>query len=213
MSRRNFAEQLALADQQLSRSGAMMRRLVRRHGPCGLKPDWKETPYESLVQAVIFQQLHGNAARAILRRFVELFSVGAGFPAPELVAAASDEALRGVGLSRQKAAYIRDIARHTIAGVVPTKRAVISRRGDEEIIERITAVKGVGRWTVEMMLIFTLGRLDVLPVDDYGVRKGFSKADRREEQVTPRELREIGAAWAPYRSVAAWYFWRESDAA
>jgi DNA-3-methyladenine glycosylase II len=210
-SRRNFAEHLLLADRHLARSGALMRRMVRKHGPCGLKPDWRETPYESLVQAVVFQQLHGNAARAILRRFVQLFP-GDAFPAPELVADASDEALRGVGLSRQKAAYIRDIARQALAGVVPTKRASIARRSDEEIIERITAVKGVGRWTVEMMLMFTLGRLDVWPVDDYGVRKGYSKAARREPMVTPRELREIGEVWAPYRSVAAWYCWREAEA-
>jgi DNA-3-methyladenine glycosylase II len=211
MSRQDFSRQLKEAERHLAASGALMRRLVKRHGPCTLQPDWRETPYASLVDAVMFQQLHGNAARAIRRRFLDLFP-GVKFPQPEQVLATDEETLRGVGLSRQKAAYIRDIAAQTQAGVVPLKRAALTRLDDEVVIERITSVKGVGRWTVEMLLIFTLGRLDVWPVDDYGVRKGYSKAARRDPMVTPGELRELGAIWSPYRSVAAWYCWREAEA-
>lgn len=188
-----------------------MRRLVRMHGPCELKPNWKRSPYPALVQAVIYQQLSGNVAGKIFQRFVELFP-GVPFPTPAQVIAASDDALRSAGLSRQKIAYIRDIAQHTDSGVVPLKRSAIVRTGDEAIIERITKVKGIGRWTAEMLLIFTLGRLDVLPADDYGVRKGYALAEGRDAPVTSVELREAGAVWAPYRSVASWYLWRAAEA-
>ena len=150
-------------------------------------------------------------AGKIFQRLVDLFP-GAAFPTPAQVLAASDEAMRSAGLSRQKMAYIRDIALHANHGVVPLKRAALARASDEAIIERITQVKGIGRWTVEMLLIFTLGRLDVLPVDDFGVRKGYTRADGRERAVKPRELRELGDVWAPYRSVASWYLWRASEA-
>lgn len=211
MSRKIYPEQLGLAEKHLSKADPLMRRLVRAHGPCLMAPDWKRSPFEALVQAVIYQQLNGNVAGKILQRFVDLFP-GAPFPTPAQVLAIDDDALRSAGLSRQKMAYIRDIALQTTAGVVPLKRAAIARSSDEAIIERITQVKGIGRWTVEMMLIFTLGRLDVLPVDDYGVRKGYSRADGRDDFVAPRELREIGGIWAPYRSVATWYLWRAAEA-
>lgn len=210
MSRRDFAAQLALADRQLAKSGATMRRLIEAHGPCTLAPSWTRPPFEALVRAIISQQLHGRAAATILGRLIDLFPE-AKFPSPQHLIAASDGELRGVGLSWQKTGYLRDLAAKTEAGLVPSRRAALSRTSDEEIIARLTQVKGIGRWTVEMLLIFTLGRLDVLPVDDYGVRKGYTRADGRQAPVSAGELRQLGEAWAPWRSVAAWYLWRESE--
>jgi DNA-3-methyladenine glycosylase II len=202
---------LAVADRDLAAADPLMHRLIARHGPCTLKPHWRRGPYESLVRAVMHQQLHGNAAAAILARFVELHP-GNRFPAPSDVLGTSDEALRGAGLSRQKISYVRAIAEAAVAGVVPVSRSGISHLDDEAIIGRFTQVRGVGRWTVEMFLIFGLGRLDVLPIDDYGVRAGFLRHARGRGDVKPRELGVHGERWAPYRSVAAWYLWRAVEA-
>lgn len=199
------------ADRALAAADPLMRRLVARHGPCTLQPHWRRGPYEALVHAVMHQQLHGNAAAAILARFVALHP-GSRFPAPEDVLASSDEALRGAGLSRQKISYVRAIAEAAVAGVVPVSRAGLAKVDDETIIERFTQVRGVGRWTVEMFLIFGLGRLDVLPIDDYGVRAGFLRHARGRDAIKPRELGVHGERWAPYRSVAAWYLWRAVEA-
>jgi DNA-3-methyladenine glycosylase II len=192
VSRQEFPEQLVIASRRLGRADPLMRRLVRTHGPCGLKPAWRRSPYEALIRAVIYQQLTGHVAGKIMERFVGVFP-DTSFPAPDAILRASDELLRSAGLSRQKTGYIRDIAQHAQGGLVPMRRTAIARAGDEAIIERLTQVKGIGRWTVEMLLIFTLGRLDVLPVDDYGVRKGYTRAAGREEPVNPRELGRIGA--------------------
>ena len=192
-------EHLKLADKTLGR-------LIRKVGPCTLKPRNGRSPYESLVQAVVYQQLNGTAARTILGRFKALYP-GRRFPAPEDVLASPDEALRGAGLSRAKTAAIKDIAARTLEGVVPTLRA-IKRLSDAEIVERLTTLRGVGPWTVEMLLIFTLGRLDVLPATDYGVRKGFALVYGWKDLPTPKELLDYGERWRPHRSTAAWYFWR-----
>lgn len=210
---REYARQLAIAERSLSRRDPMMRRLVRRHGPCGLSPRWRQTPYESLVRAVIHQQISGHVAGKILERLTAALGPAGRVPAHCELLEASDEQLRAVGLSRQKTAYLRAIARETAAGVVPARRGTLAKATDEDIIARMIQVKGVGRWTAEMMLIFTLGRLDVWPVDDFGVRKGYMIASESEAMVTPKALKTIGAAWAPYRSVAAWYFWQEANAA
>ncbi len=206
-----FAAELVAAERHLSAGSALMRRLIAAHGPCALAPEWRRSPYEALVRAVAHQQLNGRAAQTILGRFIALFPE-TPFPMPEDVLAASEDDLRSAGLSRQKAAAIRDIALKASQGVVPMKRSEISRSSDDDIIRRLIQVRGVGQWTVEMLLIFTLGRLDVLPVDDFGVRSGFTKASRLPLPVTPRELREAGSKWAPYRSVAAWYLWRAANA-
>ena len=187
----------------------VMRRLVRRHGLCELKPR-PGTPYETLTRAVAHQQLNGRAARTILGRFVALFPNGR-FPAPAAVLAARASTLRRAGFSRAKVRAIKDIARHALAGTVPTRRAA-ARLPDEAIIERLTQIHGVGRWTVEMLLIFTLGRPDVLPVDDFGVREGYRLAYGCRERPTPKALRAIGERWKPYRSAAAWYLWRAASA-
>jgi DNA-3-methyladenine glycosylase II len=205
-----FEAQLRTAERSLSRADPLLRRLVKRHGACQLAPQWRRTPYQALISAIIYQQLAGAAAATIHGRFLALFP-GPGFPLPEQVLHMPEEKLRSAGLSRQKLSYIRDIAAKAHAGEVPVKRAALLRKSDAAVIEQLTAARGVGRWTVEMLLIFTLGRLDVLPVDDYGVRGGYARAAGLDALPAPRELAVIGERWAPYRSVASWYFWAEAD--
>ena len=195
------------ARRQLARD-PVMRALIRRHGPCVLTPHGR-SPYETLTRAIAHQQLNGRAAETILGRFVALFP-DARFPAPAAVLAARTATIRRAGFSRAKVRALKDIARHAVKGEVPTRRAC-RRLSDDEIIERLTQIHGVGRWTVEMLLIFTLGRLDVLPVDDFGVREGFRVAYGRRTRPTPKVLRAYGERWAPYRSVAAWYLWRAAS--
>jgi DNA-3-methyladenine glycosylase II len=187
-----------------------LRRVIRQVGPCTLKPARRQ-PYEALVRAIAHQQVHGRAAEAILGRFLARCE-GPGFPPPEAVLALSPEAMRACGLSANKVLAIRDIAEKAAAGVVPT-RAAARRLDDEALIARLIPLRGVGRWTVEMLLIFTLGRPDVLPVDDFGVREGYRLAAGLPEQPRPKALAEIGLAWAPYRTTAAWYLWRAADLA
>lgn len=194
----------------LSRADPLMRRLIRRHGDCALAPRWMHTPYEALVRAIIYQQLAGAAAKAIHDRFVASFP-GHRFPPAAQVAQAPDALLRAAGLSRQKLSYIRDIAVRAAEGSLPASRKAIAHLADEAIIEQMTQARGVGRWTAEMLLMFTLGRLDVFPAGDYGVRSGFLKASGLES-IAPDALREHAARWGPYRSVAAWYLWRAADA-
>ena len=184
----------------------VMRRVIRRHGVCTLAPHATRSPYEALVRAVAHQQLNGRAAETILGRFVALFE-GARFPSPAAVVAARATTLRGAGFSRAKVRAVKDIAAHAAAGSVPTRRAA-ARMSDEQIIARLVPIRGVGRWTVEMLLIFTLGRADVLPVDDFGVREGYRLAYGLRAQPSPKRLRAYGERWSPYRSVAAWYLWR-----
>ncbi len=182
--------------------------LVQRIGPYKVKREICE-PYQALIRAIAHQQLHGNAARAILRRLSELFPAG-GLPAPERITGTPDEALRGCGFSASKVAAIRDICAKTLDGTVPTA-AQAKRLGDAELIARLSTIRGVGRWTVEMLLISTLGRPDVLPVDDFGIREGWRLLTKADQQLRPKELAALGEIWAPYRSTAAWYLWRASD--
>lgn len=188
-----------------------MRRLIREVGPCTLEPETRRPPFQSLVQAVAHQQLNGTAANTILGRFKKLFP-GRRFPRPEDLDGVTDDALRGAGFSRAKVAAIRDIAAKTLAGVVPASR-LIRRMPDDEIVVRLTEVRGVGRWTVEMLLIFQLGREDVLPADDFGVRNGFRLAYKLPELPKVKELLDHGERWRPHRTTAAWYLWRAADRA
>ena len=183
--------------------------LIRRVGPPRLGIQRGRSPYEALMRAIAHQQLHGRAAQAILARFEALYPAD-GFPPPDLVLASSEMELRACGLSGAKIAAMRAICAEALDGTVPTRRAS-SRLSDEELIERLISIRGVGRWTVEMLLIFTLGRPDVLPVDDFGVRDGYRLLHGLEVQPKPKALAEIGQAWAPFRSTAAWYLWRASD--
>lgn len=187
----------------------VMARLIARYGRLRLKTSRTE-PYEALCEAVIYQQLHAKAAAAIFARVVEQFGEAA-FPEPQRLLKASDEALRAPGLSRNKAAALRDIAQHALDGRLPSRAACRTLR-DEELIGRLTGIRGIGRWTVEMFLMFNLGRPDVLPADDLGVRKGFQSAYRRRELPRPRALAEFGRRWAPHRTLAAFYLWRAADA-
>ena len=184
--------------------------LVKRVGACTLKPS-PRSPYEALVRAIAHQQLHGRAAQAILARFTALCP-DVEFPPPEAVLAADDATLRAAGFSGGKILAIRDICVRTLDGTVPTRRAA-GRLSDADLIERLTVIRGVGRWTVEMLLIATLGRPDVLPVDDFGVREGYRALYGLDEMPKPRTLSAIGEAWAPFRSFAAWYLWRAADEA
>ena len=196
---------------RLSAVDPVMRRLIREFGPCDLAPETRRSPFQSLVLAVAHQQLHATAANAILARFKKLFP-GRRFPRPEDLASVSDRDLRRAGFSRAKIRAVRDLAAKTLAGVVPAAGQT-GKLSDAEIIERLTEVRGVGRWTVEMLLIFQLGRPDVLPADDFGVRSGFRRAYRKRDLPTAKELRVFGERWRPHRTTAAWYLWRAADAA
>lgn len=194
----------------LSKCCPIMRRLIKAHGPCDLDVQ-RRSPYEALIRAVAHQQLHANAAEAILRRFMALFP-GSRFPRPEQVLAADDAMLRGCGFSTGKMMAVRDIAAKTLSRQIPTRAAAL-KLSDEELIERLVAVRGVGRWTVEMLLIFTLGRPDVFPCDDYGVRSGWRTVNSLDEMPKPKDFRLLAERWLPHRSLAAWYLWRAADAA
>lgn len=197
------------AEAHLGRVDRKLATAIRRIGPCGLRPESRRTPFQSLVSAVAHQQLNGTAAGTILRRFTALFP-GRRFPRPEDLDTVTDLQLRAAGFSGAKIAAIRDIASKARSGVIPTMR-VIRGLGDDEVVERLTEARGVGRWTVEMLLIFTLGRPDVLPADDFGVRNGFRLLHRLDAMPKPRELLEYGERWRPHRTVAAWYLWRVAD--
>jgi len=199
------------AHKHLSKHDPVMRRLIREHGDCSLVPETRRSPFQSLVLAVAHQQLHANAANSILARFKKLFP-GKRFPRAQDLAAVTDAELRACGFSFAKIKAIRDIAEKTLSGVVPTSRQIVAL-SDDEIVARLTEVRGVGRWTVEMLLIFQLGRLDVLPAADFGVRSGFRHAYKKRQMPTPKELLAHGEIWRPHRTTAAWFLWRAADAA
>ena len=195
----------------LSAVDPVMRKLIRGIGACKLEPETRRSPFQSLVLAVAHQQLHATAAGNILGRFKKLFP-GRKFPKPEDLVKVTDEQLRACGFSFNKIKAIRDIAEKTLSGVVPTSRAIV-KLSDIEIIERLMEVRGVGRWTVEMLLIFQLGRENVLPADDFGVRSGFRVAYKKREMPKPKDLLKFGERWRPHATTAAWYLWRAADAA
>ena len=199
------------AHKHLAKNDPVMKRLIREHGVCALVPEMRRSPFQSLVQAVAHQQLNGTAANTILTRFKNLFS-GRKFPKPEDLAKVTDEQIRACGFSLAKIKAIRDIAAKTLDGTIPSSRK-IEKMSDEEIITRLTEARGVGRWTVEMLLIFQLGRPDVLPVDDFGVRNGFRIAYKKRAMPKPKDLLKFGEHWRPHGTTAAWYLWRAADAA
>ena len=197
------------AIEHLTKADKILARLIRKVGPCELIPRKRCSPFQALVQSVAHQQLNGIAANTILQRVRALYP-RTQFPTPDDVLATPDEKLRGAGLSRAKVASIKDIAARTLEGVVPPERT-IAKMSDAEILQRLTTIRGVGPWTVEMLLIFKLGRLDVLPATDFGVRKSFALIFKRDELPKPIELLEHGERWRPYRSIASWYLWRGLD--
>jgi DNA-3-methyladenine glycosylase II len=185
--------------------------LIRRVGPPALGVERGRGLYEALIRAIAHQQLHGKAAEAILGRFVALHA-GEVFPSPESVGGTPDEALRACGFSAAKLLSIRDICAKALDGTVPTRQQA-ARLTDAELIERLTTIRGVGRWTVEMLLIFTLGRPDVLPVDDFGVREGYRVLYELDAQPKPKALAELALLWSPHRSTATWYLYRAVEEA
>jgi 3-methyladenine DNA glycosylase/8-oxoguanine DNA glycosylase len=191
-------------------SDPVMSALIEKVGIIRLHPR-RLPPFQSLAHAIIHQQLNGNAAGTILERFRKLFPDDE-FPTPGQVAKTSIDHLRTAGLSRPKAAYIIDLAKRCNAGLIPTVNDCDSLN-DEEIITKLTEIKGIGRWTVEMFLIFNLGRPDVLPVHDLGVRRGFQISHKKRNLPTPEQLAKHGVRWAPHRTMAARYLWRAADSA
>ncbi len=194
-------------------------KLITAAGPFTMRLKSSHSPFEALLEAIIYQQLNGRAAATILSRLLGIF--GDLHPTPEMIIATPDELFRAAGVSRGKTLALRDLAAKTLDGTVPTL-AKIRRMSDEEIIEHLTQVRGIGPWTVEMLLIFRLGRPDVLPVSDYGVRKGFALTFRASQRTSrlrmtccPSRMRCCAEPrkWRPWRSVASWYLWRACDLA
>lgn len=175
-------------------------------GPCLHRATPGREPFEALVRAVAYQQLHARAAEAILGRLLALYPQVA-FPAPEQLLATDPEVLRGCGFSASKLASILHVAQARLEGAVPGREEALTMK-DEALIERLVALRGVGRWTVEMLLIYSLERSDILPVDDFGVREGYRRLKGLEKAPTPAQMRSLGGVWSPYRTVAAWYLWR-----
>ena len=195
----------------LSKADPVMKRVIRDIGPFRLTLRTRRSPFESLSRAIAYQQLHENAAESILRRFVALCPMRR-FPRPDDLLAMDPQVIRSAGFSQAKVAALLDLAAKTLDGTVPAGM-IIRALDDETIIERLIGVRGIGRWTVEMLLIFQLGRPDVLPVDDFGVRNGFRIAYGRRSLPMPKEVRRYGERWRPYRTAAAWYLWRVADRA
>lgn len=212
------------AVEALSAADPKLGALIQRVGPFTLRLPAQQSPFEALARSIVYQQLNGKAAASIHARFIASFGVVAGLgehPSPQHLLDCPNEQLRAAGLSHNKALALRDLAAKTLDGTVPTL-AAIRKMSDEAIIEHLTQVRGIGRWTVEMMLMFRLGRPDVLPVDDYGVRKGFALTFlglKPGQKVTPdllatrAQMERRGKRWAPWRSVASWYMWRACDLA
>jgi DNA-3-methyladenine glycosylase II len=186
----------------LARRDPVIRDLMRAHGACGLADAQHTDPLRALLHAIVSQQLSTKAAATISARFEALY---VGAPTPMQIAATSDEQLRAVGLSSQKISYIRDLCRRIEDGTLPL--AALDALPDDAVIAALTEVKGIGRWTAEMFLMFRLHRPDVLPVGDLGIVKAVQKAYRLRKVPTPERLTRIGESWRPYRSIACWYLW------
>ena len=219
----------ALALRELSAADPKLARLIARAGPFTLRVASAQSPFEALVESIVYQQLHGKAAATIHRRLLESFSPALALeglalgahPSPQHLLDCPNAQLRAAGLSANKALALRDLAAKTLDGTVPTL-ARIRRMSDQAIVDHLTQVRGVGRWTVEMLLIFRLGRPDVLPVSDYGVRKGFALTFQGLKPTTkvtpallptPAVMERRAKKWVPWRSVASWYLWRACDLA
>jgi 3-methyladenine DNA glycosylase/8-oxoguanine DNA glycosylase len=197
------------ACRHLTGADARLAELMARAGPFTMRPEPTQSMFAALLESIVYQQLSGRAAATILGRVLLLYRPRRG-PRPQDILDTPPERLRAAGLSAAKTLAILDLAARTLDGTVPSM-ARIRRMDDEEIIERLTTVRGVGRWTVEMLLLFRLGRPDVLPLGDLGVRKGFARAINRRGLADPNVLRRRAERWRPYRSVASWYLWRALD--
>lgn len=210
MPRARLAFDSAAMD-HLRRSDRRMRALVDRVGPPTLRIEPLGDPYAALLRSIVYQQLTGKAAATILGRVCALFD-GDEIPRPHHVLAAPAERLRSAGLSGAKTLAVQDLARRAEGGEIPSFRS-LARMDDEAIIERLTAIRGIGRWSVEMLLIFRMGRPDVWPTGDYAVRKSYAALHGLADLPSPRDLQAGGEPWRPHRSAAAWYLWRALDTA
>jgi DNA-3-methyladenine glycosylase II len=197
------------AVRHLKAADPVLAAIMARVGACRLELRQTASLFESLLQSIIYQQLHAKAASNIHGRVLALMPGGSADPAVLLVL--TDDALRGAGLSRAKLAAIRDLAAKAVAGTIPTLDEAHTLT-DDQLIERLTTVRGIGPWTVHMLLIFRLGRPDVLPTGDFAVRKAFQVGWRKRKEPRPEALEKHARAWRPYRSVASWYLWRSLDA-
>ena len=195
----------AVAVEHLRNSDPALARIIDVVGPFRMQLIEASSIFAALAQSIVYQQLTGKAAATIFARFCALFP--GGKPSADAVLAMSDEALRGAGLSRSKLLSLRDLAGKTTGDDIPTL-ADVRDMTDEAIIDSLTKVRGIGRWTVEMLLIFRLGRPDVLPADDYGIRKGFALALGQRELPARKDLETYGVRWKPFRTAASWYLWR-----
>lgn len=194
---------------KLSSADGTMGRLIEAVGSFRLELDELISPFEALAESIVYQQLTGKAAATIFGRVKEIFG-SERLPSADKILATSDEALRKAGLSGAKTAAFKDLAAKQQAGCIPTLDE-LQALTDEEIVEKLVQVRGIGRWTAEMLLIFKLGRPDVLPIHDYGVRKGFARTYRKKELPTPSQLAKHGEKWRPFRTVASWYLWRSLE--
>jgi len=194
------------AGRLLARRDPVLRELIREHGPCGLADAQHTDPFRALVSAIISQQLSTKAAATIKARLDTL--IGSRL-SPSRIAAVADDALRGVGLSRQKIAYLRDLCNRVTTGDLALDQ--LGEMNDEEVVVALTSVKGIGRWTAEMFLMFRLHRPDVLPVGDLGIVKAVQRAYGMRKVPSPERLTKLGEQWRPYRSVACWYLWASLD--
>lgn len=198
------------AHTHVSAAHPAMAETIARSRRYDVTPSLSVRPFDALAESIAYQQLSGKAAATIWGRVRALFP-RKKYLDPKAVLAMPDEKLRAAGLSRSKVAALKDLAAKTIEGVVPASGRALAKMSDEEIIERLITVRGIGRWTVEMLLLFDLGRPDVWPVHDYGVRKGLAKILRKRKLPTPKQMVKLGKKFAPYRSLAAWYCWRALD--
>lgn len=198
----------ALACDTLTAADPVLGKLIARVGPFAISQRMNGDTYASLLRAIVNQQLSVKAAATIHGRVLALFD--GGEPTPQALLDVEYDKLRAAGLSGRKVEYAKDLAAKTLDGTVPD-REQLQAMDDDDIIKQLTGVRGIGRWTVEMLLIFSLGRPDVLPVDDLGVRKGFARTWGEQQLRKPKALADYGRRWAPYRSVAAWYLWRATE--
>lgn len=201
MSHRRAISHLRRVDPRLST-------IIDAVGSCTFAPAEHLAHFTAISRSIVFQQLSGKAATTIYNRFADLFPNGT--PTPAGLASLSDDQLRAAGLSRQKSGYLRDLAMRVISGQVPIDS--LDQLSDDEIIAALVSVKGIGRWTAQMFLMFRLGRPDILPDLDLGIQKGIQRAYRMRKLPTPKRVAEIGAKWAPHRTIASWYLWRSLDA-
>lgn len=192
------------AEQFLMQMDADWQHLITHVGSCELAPKPEREPYEALVRAVAYQQLNTKAGDAILKKFLQYFG---GFPSPQQLLATQFEELRGLGFSGRKVETIQGIAQAAISGLVPDRKTA-EKMQDEALITRLVTLKGIGQWSVEMMLIFTLQRMDILPVSDFGILDGYRRLKKLDSLPDKKTMVEIGKSWSPYRSIASWYLWR-----